>query len=88
MEFLQLAQRIRPAYGFADQPTDIEQQLVLAAHLINANLGIRVIDTGLDGFDTHSDQADWHATLMARLDAAIDAFFARARSAVARRRSR
>ena len=39
------------------RPTS-RQQLVLAAHLINANLGIRVIDTGLDGFDTHSDQAD------------------------------
>ena len=56
MEFLQLAQRIRPAYGFTPPKTDIAQQLVLAAHLINANLGIRVIDTELDGFDTHSDQ--------------------------------
>jgi uncharacterized protein (DUF1501 family) len=75
MELMKLTQRIRPAYGFADQPTYIEQQLVLAAHLINANLGIRVIDTVLDGFDTHSDQADWHATLMSRLDNAIDKFF-------------
>jgi uncharacterized protein (DUF1501 family) len=74
-EFMELTQRIRPAYGFDDQPTDIEQQLVLAAHLVNANLGIRVIDTGLDGFDTHSDQATWYATLMSRLDAAIEAFF-------------
>ena len=73
---MQLTQRIRPAYGFADQDTDIAQQLVLAAHLINANLGIRVIDTELDGFDTHSDQLDWHATLLGRLDTAIDAFFA------------
>ncbi len=46
--------------------TTSQQQLVLAAHLINANLGIRVIDTGLDGFDTHSDQRDWHATLHGR----------------------
>ena len=76
MEFMQLAQRIRPAYGFPQQSTDFEQQLVLAAHLINANLGIRVIDTALDGFDTHSDQPAWHATLMGRLDGAIDAFYA------------
>jgi uncharacterized protein (DUF1501 family) len=75
MELLQLAQRINPAYDFTAQPTDISQQLVLAAHLINANLGIRVIDAGLDGFDTHSDQAVWHATLMTRLDDAIDAFY-------------
>ena len=58
MQFMQLAQRIGPAYDFNDQDTDIAQQLVLAAHLINANLGIRVIDTELDGFDTHSDQLD------------------------------
>ncbi len=76
MELMQLTQRIRPAYSFSQQSTDIAQQLVLAAHLINANLGIRVIDTSLDGFDTHSDQADWHATLMSRLDTAIEAFFA------------
>jgi uncharacterized protein (DUF1501 family) len=76
MELIQLTQRIRPAYNFSQQSTDIAQQLVLAAHLINANLGIRVIDTAIDGFDTHSDQAGWHATLMSRLDTAIEAFFA------------
>jgi uncharacterized protein (DUF1501 family) len=75
-DLMLLTQRIRPAYGFPDQPTDIQTQLVLAAHLINANLGIRVFDTELDGFDTHSDQHDWHATLLGRLDAAIQAFFA------------
>ena len=74
-EFMQLAQRIRPAYGFPDQPTDIQTQLLLATNLINANLGIRVIDTELDGFDTHSDQATFHATLLSRLDAAIDGFY-------------
>jgi uncharacterized protein (DUF1501 family) len=75
-DLMLLTQRIRPAYGFADQPNDLQQQLVLAAHLINANLGIRVIDTELDGFDTHSGQRDWHATLLSRLDNAIAAFFA------------
>jgi uncharacterized protein (DUF1501 family) len=74
-DLIMLTQRIRPAYGFPDQPNDLQQQLVLAAHLINANLGIRVIDTELDGFDTHSDQIGWHATLLGRLDAAIEAFF-------------
>ncbi|MCU1465528.1 MAG: hypothetical protein JWM72_1456, partial [Actinomycetia bacterium] len=74
-DLIMLTQRIRPAYGFADQPNDLQQQLVLAAHLINANLGIHVIDTELDGFDTHSDQVGWHATLLGRLDAAIEAFF-------------
>jgi uncharacterized protein (DUF1501 family) len=76
MQFMQLAQRIGPAYDFASQDTDFAQQLVLAAHLINANLGIRVFDAGLDGFDTHSDQLGWHATLLGRLDSAIELFYA------------
>jgi uncharacterized protein (DUF1501 family) len=75
-ELMLLAQRIAPAYDFPDQPSNLATQLVLAAHLINANFGIRVIDTQIGGFDTHSDQATWHATLLSRLDTAIDAFFA------------
>ena len=75
MEFLQLAQRIRPAYGFTPPKTDIVLQLVLAANLINANLGIRVIDTGFDGFDTHSDQPMAQATQLADLDHAIQSFY-------------
>ena len=75
-DLMQLTQRIRPAYGFTSQPNDLQQQLVLAAHLINANLGIRVFDTELDGFDTHSDQHDWHATLLSQLDGGIESFFA------------
>ncbi len=75
-DLMMLTQRIRPAYGFPDQPNDLQQQLVLAAHLINANLGIRVFDTEIDGFDTHSDERDWHATLLGRIDNAVAAFFA------------
>jgi len=75
-EFLQLAQRIRPAYGFKAPTTDLAQQLALGAHLINANLGIRVIDTALGGFDTHANEPDTHTSLMTQLDRATDLFFA------------
>ena len=75
-EFLQLAQRIRPAYGFKAPTSDLAQQLVLGAHLINANLGIHVIDTTLGGFDTHANEPAAHATLMSQLDRAIDLFYA------------
>jgi uncharacterized protein (DUF1501 family) len=74
-ELMHLTQRIRPAYGFTAPNTNIGAQLALAAHLINANLGIRVIDCSIDGFDTHSDQTSWHATLLSRLDTAIDTFY-------------
>jgi len=75
-EFLQLAQRIRPAYGYKPPTTDLAQQLDLGAHLINANLGIRVIDTELGGFDTHANEHDPYAALMSQLDRAIDLFYA------------
>ena len=35
---------------------DLEKKLTVAARLINANLGLRVVDLGFDGFDTHADQ--------------------------------
>jgi uncharacterized protein (DUF1501 family) len=47
----------------------------LCAQLINANLGIRVLDVHLGGFDTHADQAEWHAQLLAELDSAVRSFF-------------
>ena len=65
MELMQLTQRIRPAYGFTDAADRHRSSSSCSPRIsINANLGIRVIDTELDGFDTHSDQHDWHATLL------------------------
>ncbi len=72
---LDLAQRIQPAYTGSFPDNDLAHKLVLAARLINANLGIRVISVNLGGFDTHSDQLGSHANLMARLDEGVGAFF-------------
>jgi uncharacterized protein (DUF1501 family) len=72
---LDLAQKIQPAYQGAFPESDLGHKLVLAARLINANLGIRVISVNLGGFDTHSDQPTWHADLMGDLDASVGAFF-------------
>jgi uncharacterized protein (DUF1501 family) len=72
---LDLAQRIQPAYVGDFPETDLSRKLVLAARLINANLGIRVISVNLGGFDTHSDQPTGHADLMAALDEGVGAFF-------------
>jgi uncharacterized protein (DUF1501 family) len=71
-----LTQRIKPAYGFPAPSSDIGRQLALAAHLINANLGIRVFGTSFGSFDTHAGQGWQHAQLLTDLDGAIDAFFA------------
>ena len=43
--------------------------------LINANVGMRVIDVGLDGFDTHAAQLGGHPGLLGQLDEAIAVFY-------------
>jgi uncharacterized protein (DUF1501 family) len=73
---MELCQRVKPAYGFTGPSSDIGRQLALAAHLVNANLGIRVFTTSFGSFDTHADQPWQHAQLLAELDEGIEAFFA------------
>jgi uncharacterized protein (DUF1501 family) len=74
-QLMGLTVKIGPAYGFAAPKAYIGQQLALCAHLINAKLGIRVLDVHLGGFDTHADQPTWHAQLLRELDAGIQAFY-------------
>lgn len=49
--------------------------LTLAARVVNANLGTRCITVERQGFDTHAQQPDAHAALLAELDSAIEGFF-------------
>ena len=49
----------------------LAKQLTVCARLINANLGIRVLNVEFGSFDTHVGQAADHANLMAELDAGI-----------------
>jgi uncharacterized protein (DUF1501 family) len=70
--------QIQPAYA-GEFPDDyFSRQMVLAARLINVNLGVRVISTRIGGFDTHSGQGGTngdHADLMRSLDDGIHRFF-------------
>jgi uncharacterized protein (DUF1501 family) len=60
----------------ADYPnTPLAGRLKLAAQLIDADLGARVFYVMLDGFDTHSGQAQGHAALLGQLSGAMTAFF-------------
>jgi uncharacterized protein (DUF1501 family) len=59
----------------------LAKDLTLAARLINANLGARVIGVTLKGFDTHYAQYNIHAQLLSQLDFAIEQFFASLRGA-------
>jgi uncharacterized protein (DUF1501 family) len=54
----------------------LASQLRLAARLINADLGVRVVNVSLATFDTHEEQRGRHHGLLADLDAAVTAFYA------------
>lgn len=56
---------------------DLGRQLHLAADLLGADLGVRVIYTRISGFDTHDDHAWAHPRLMSEIDAAVDGFLDR-----------
>lgn len=53
-------------------------QLYLAADLIRAGLGTRVVYTGVGGYDTHTGHAYAAEANLAQLDVAVDGFLSRA----------
>jgi len=53
------------------------QQLYLAADLIEANVGMRVVYASIGGFDTHDGHEWQHPELLAEVDAAVDGFLER-----------
>ena len=52
----------------------LAQKLRNIAHLIDAGLTTRVYYVSIDGFDTHSDQAGAHASLLDQVGGALAAF--------------
>jgi uncharacterized protein (DUF1501 family) len=57
-------------------PGDFGRQLRLAAALVQADLGVRVIHVSLGSFDTHSGQAVRHRQLLDQLARGVAAFYA------------
>lgn len=55
--------------------TMLGQRLKYVAQMIAGDLGARIYFLSLDGFDTHSRQADAHAALLTELSTAVTAFF-------------
>lgn len=56
--------------------SELHSQLQAVARLIKAELPTRVYCVGMDGFDTHSGQADAHPRLLSAVDAAVGEFLA------------
>ncbi|MEX2188312.1 MAG: DUF1501 domain-containing protein [Pirellulales bacterium] len=72
------SQRMQEALGkyapAATYPgTKLAQSLSTVAQLIDAGLSTRIYYVSLDGFDTHSEQGDAHASLLAELGDAVKA---------------
>ena len=72
---LEVARDVAPAFVDRLPDNGLVRRLTLAARLINANIGMRVLDVSLDGFDDHEGQLPSHAALMAELDAGLRAFY-------------
>ena len=72
---VELADIVKPVY-VADLPDGkLIKQLELAARLVNANLGVRVVQVQYGDFDHHAGQKTQHDSRMTELDAGIDRFF-------------
>lgn len=74
---LDVAATLSPIIPESDQlPTDeIVAKLEIAARMINANLGFRVLSAGFGDFDSHAGQPEQHPTRMSELNAAVERFF-------------
>jgi uncharacterized protein (DUF1501 family) len=63
----------KDATGVEYPTTGLAQRLKSVAQLIDAGLATRIYYVALDGFDTHSQQADAHAALLTELSDAVSA---------------
>lgn len=74
-EVIDVGQQVAPVFRRDLPESDLVRKMTVAARLVNSDLGLRVIDTGFDGFDTHAGQPAKLAELLADFDAALKAFF-------------
>lgn len=72
---LDLATDVAPVYTPEPTGDGFVRKMMVAARLVNANLGFRVLDIGLDGFDNHNDEPADHPGLLAELDLGLATFF-------------
>lgn len=72
---LDVSRDAAPAFARTLPTGDLEKKLTIAARLINADVGLRVVDAGYDGYDTHAGQPTAFTNLLVDLDRAIKAFF-------------
>lgn len=82
---LRIATELAPSFDPAPQGSDLEQRMTIAARIINADVGLRVIDVPHGGYDTHEGQPGRHEELLGEFDAALATFYATLSPAYRRR---
>lgn len=72
---LDLASGLFPSYPDTLPTSEIVSKVEVAARLINANLGLRVLTASWGDFDSHAAQPNMHPLRMSDLNAAVTRFF-------------
>ncbi len=85
VDLLDLADTTAPFFTPQLTGSGTTRQLTLAARMINANIGMRVFNVTLGGFDTHTNQQPGHQARLAELDTALRTFWATVSPAFANR---
>ncbi len=74
---LDLATEVAPAFKAAlPGGGELTRKLTIAARLLNANIGLRVLDISRGGFDTHDNQNGALPGYLVDLNAGLQAFYA------------
>lgn len=72
---IDLSDQLRPLMVDETEEAEVITKLRLAARLINANLGIRVIHIIFGDFDSHANQATMHTERMREINSGLEAFY-------------
>ena len=75
-QLIETSAALAPSYDPALPAGTMVRELTLAARLVNADLGVRVIGVDYGSFDSHADQPSMHGERMQELNAGLQAFFA------------
>ena len=75
IDLLDLADATTPFYTPAPSGSGLVRQLTLTARMINANIGLRVFNASLGGFDTHTNEQTSQQRALGDLDTALKAFW-------------
>ncbi len=84
-QMIAVNRRVAPLLEPPPPESELVRELTVAARLINADIGVRVVTTKLGDFDNHSGQSYWHPRQLTSLDDALQSFYATLDPAFAKR---